>query len=74
MDGRFDEMRATTKKGEALEKFPVGSRVELSDGVFAGFVGFIAKHEKTGRIKIDVDAFGRAFTVDADPEKLRSAA
>jgi transcription antitermination factor NusG len=75
MEGEFDKM-LTDKNGreQAKEKFPVGSKAELTAGTFAMLIGTILKHEKTGRIKLEVDVYGRAFVVDADPEKLRPAA
>jgi transcriptional antiterminator NusG len=75
MNREFDKM-LTDKDGkeQMKEKFPVGSKAELTAGTFAMLLGTILKHEKTGRIKLEVDVFGRAFVVDADPQKLRPAA
>lgn len=73
MNGEFDVYLADTKESTAA-KFPVGSKAELTAGTFAMLIGTILKHEKTGRIKLEVDVYGRAFVVDADPEKLRPAA
>lgn len=74
-EGEFDEMITDKDGKEQMKvKFPVGSKAELTAGTFAMLVGKVLKHEKTGRIKLEVDVYGRAFVVDSDPEKLRPAA
>jgi transcription antitermination factor NusG len=75
MNAEFDKM-ITDKDGkeQMKEKFPVGSKAELTVGPFAMMLGKVLKHEKTGRVKLEVDVFGKAFVVVADPIKLRPAA
>jgi transcriptional antiterminator NusG len=73
MSGEFDK-RLDDNKENAEAKFPVGSKAELTAGTFAMLVGTILKHEKTGRIKLEVDVYGRAFVVSSDVDKLRPAA
>lgn len=77
MNGEFDIMLTDDtrdRKEKAKAKFPVGSKAELTAGTFAMMIGTVLKHEKTGRIKLEVDVFGKAFVVDVGPENMKSAA
>lgn len=58
-----------TREAEMLKRFPIGA-VVFAEGVFESLPGVITKHLKTGRVKIDY----QSVTVEADMEKLRSAA
>jgi transcription antitermination factor NusG len=73
MNGEFDK-KLDDSKDSAAAKFPVGSKAELTAGTFAMLIGTILKHEKTGRIKLEVDVYGKAFVVSSDADKLRPAA
>lgn len=58
-----------TRQAELEKRFPVGATV-FAEGIFESLPGVITKHLKTGRVKIDY----QSVTVEADMEKLRSAA
>jgi len=58
-----------TREAELKKLFPVGATV-FAEGIFESLPGIITKHLKTGRVKIDYES----ITVEADMEKLKSAA
>lgn len=58
-----------TQEAEYRKRFPIGA-VVFAEGIFESLPGVITKHLKTGRVKIDY----QSVTVEADMEKLKSAA
>ncbi len=81
-DMQFDDTRAARihRKEEAVthketlkQKFPIGAPI-MMDGIFGEVLGVVVGHKKTGRFKIEVNAYGTTLTLDTDPEKLRAAA
>lgn len=53
--------------------YRVGEIRQLVQGPFASFMGQITELLATGRIKVDVDIFGRAVPVEIDPQYLAAA-
>lgn len=85
-DFAFDETRAgklhrreigKTKKETTKMRFPVGSKVRISDGPFTSFNGEITNVNGRGHLTVLASIFGRMTPVELEPgqvEKLASAA
>lgn len=85
-DFAFDETRAgklhrreigKTKKETTRMRFPVGSKVRISDGPFTSFNGEITNVTGRGHLTVLASIFGRMTPVELEPgqvERLASAA
>lgn len=85
-DFAFDETRAgklhrreigKTKRETTKMRFPVGSKVRISDGPFTSFNGEITNVNGRGHLTVLASIFGRMTPVELEPgqvEKLASAA
>lgn len=82
-DYAFDETRAgklhrreigKTKKETTRMKFPVGSKVRISDGPFTSFNGEVTNVNGRGHIMVLASIFGRMTPVELDVEQVEAIA
>lgn len=81
-DFAFDETRAgklhrreigKTKKETTRMKFPVGSRVRISDGPFTSFNGEVTNVNGRGHLTVLASLFGRAVAVELEAGQVEAA-
>lgn len=81
-DHVFDETRAgklhrreigKTKKETTRMKFPVGSKVRISDGPFTSFNGEVTNVNGRGHLMVMTEIFGRLTPVELDVEQVQAA-
>ena len=82
-DFAFDETRAgklhrreigKTKKETTRMKFPVGSKVRISDGPFTSFNGEVTNVNGRGHIMVLASIFGRMTPVELEVEQVETIA
>src|SRR5690554_1332827 len=82
-DYAFDETRAgklhrreigKTKKETTRMKFPVGSKVRISDGPFTSFNGEVTNVNGRGHLSVMTEIFGRLTPVELEPEQVEAIA
>ena len=82
-DYAFDETRAgklhrreigKTKKETTRMKFPVGSKVRISDGPFSSFNGEVTNVTGRGHLTVLASIFGRMTPVELEPAQVISIA
>ena len=82
-DFAFDETRAgklhrreigKTKKETTRMKFPVGSKVRISDGPFTSFNGEVTNVNGRGHLSVMTEIFGRLTPVELEPEQVEAIA
>lgn len=81
-DYAFDETRAgklhrreigKTKKETTRMKFPVGSKVRISDGPFTSFNGEVTNVNGRGHLQVLASIFGRLTPVEMEPGQVEAA-
>lgn len=81
-DFAFDETRAgklhrreigKTKKETTRMKFPVGSKVRISDGPFSSFNGEVTNVNGRGHLSVMTEIFGRLTPVELDVDQVEAA-
>lgn len=81
-DYAFDETRAgklhrreigKTKKETTRMRFPVGSKVRISDGPFTSFNGEVTNVNGRGHLTVLASIFGRMTPVELEVEQVRAA-
>lgn len=81
-DFAFDETRegklhrreiGKTKKETTRMKFPVGSKVRISDGPFTSFNGEVTNVNGRGHLMVMTEIFGRLTPVELDVEQVQAA-
>lgn len=81
-DFAFDETRAgklhrreigKTKKETTRMKFPVGSKVRISDGPFTSFNGEVTNVNGRGHLLVMTEIFGRLTPVELDVDQVQAA-
>lgn len=81
-DFAFDETRAgklhrreigKTKKETTRMKFPVGSKVRISDGPFTSFNGEVTNVNGRGHLSVLASIFGRMTPVELAAEQVEAA-
>jgi len=81
-DFAFDETRAgklhrreigKTKRETTRMKFPVGSKVRISDGTFTSFNGEITNVNGRGHLQVMIEIFGRMTPVELAADQVEAA-
>jgi transcriptional antiterminator NusG len=65
---------AKTRKETMRMKFPQGGQVEITDGPFSGFQGFVDGFTSRGDIEVLVNLFGRMSPVEMRSSQLQAVA
>lgn len=82
-DYAFDETRAgklhrreigKTKKETTRMRFPVGSKVRISDGPFTSFNGEVTNVNGRGHLTVMANIFGRLTPVEFEPRQVEAIA
>ena len=65
--------RADRERPKGAVVFALNDRVRIVDGPFASFMGRVAELLSGGRVKAEVEVFGRSSLVEVDADQLSAA-
>lgn len=76
VEAEYADMQRRKENSEYQCRFTPGQAVELLEGPFAGMPAVFKStvrraHDEYAKLRVEADVFGRAVSVDVDPDKVR---